>query len=79
MFEVALARLQVDPVRAVHVGDQPLYDIEGAHRAKLRSVWLNRDLSVWPEQYTRATAEIASLTELRNVLDRLDQAPPQDD
>lgn len=75
MFEVALARVQAEPARAVHVGDQPLYDIEGAHRAALRAVWLNRNQSAWPAEYTRAAAEIATLAELRNALDRLERAP----
>ena len=61
--------------RAVHVGDQPLYDIEGARRAELASVWLNRDGEPWPEDYARPHAEIASLTELRAALTRIDVTP----
>jgi 2-haloalkanoic acid dehalogenase type II len=75
MFEVALARAGVTAARAVHVGDQPLYDIEGARRAALASVWLNRDGEPWPEDYARPHAEIASLTELRAALTRIGVAP----
>lgn len=75
MFEVALARAGVSPERAVHVGDQPLYDIEGAHRARLRAVWLNRDGSAWPAEYAPAAAEIASLADLNHALERLARAP----
>lgn len=71
MFEVALARVGVPAARAVHVGDQPLYDIEGARRAALASVWLNRDGEPWPDDYLRPQAEIASLTELRAALTRI--------
>lgn len=68
MFEVALQRAGVPPERAVHVGDQPLYDIEGAHRAAVRSVWLNRAGLAWPAEYRPPHAEIASLAELRPAL-----------
>ena len=68
MFEVALARAGVSAARAVHVGDQPLYDVEGARRASLASVWLNRDGEPWPDDYARPQAEIASLTQLRAAL-----------
>lgn len=71
MFEVALARAGVSAARAVHVGDQPLYDVEGARRASLASVWLNRGGQAWPDDYARPQAEIASLTELRAALARL--------
>ena len=71
MFEVALARAGVSAARAVHVGDQPLYDVEGARRAALASVWLNRDGAPWPAEYARPQAEISALTELRAALARL--------
>lgn len=68
MFAMALARAGVDPARAVHVGDQPLHDVEGARRAAVRSVWLNRNGSVWPGEYPRPHMEISSLLELRGAL-----------
>jgi FMN hydrolase / 5-amino-6-(5-phospho-D-ribitylamino)uracil phosphatase len=71
MFEVALARAGVSAAHAVHVGDQPLYDVEGARRASLASVWLNRGGAPWPAEYTRPQAEISSLIELRAALARL--------
>ena len=71
MFEVALARAGVSAARAVHVGDQPLYDVEGARRASLASVWLNRGGEPWPADYARPQAEIASLTQLRAALTRI--------
>ncbi len=71
MFEVALARAGVSAARAVHVGDQPLYDVEGARRAALPCVWLNRMGAAWPADYAPPQAEIASLTELRGAVDAL--------
>lgn len=71
MFEAVMARAGVAASAMVHIGDQPWHDIEGAHRAQVRSVWLNRDGRAWPEGPRRAHAEIASLRELRAVLERL--------
>lgn len=71
MFEAALAHAGANADEAVHVGDQPLYDVEGARRAGLHTVWINRDGACWPDTYAPAHAEIASLGELERSLARL--------
>ena len=78
MFAYALARAGVAPARAVHVGDQPLYDIEGARRAELRSVWLNRSGEPWPQEYAPPHAEINSLLDLRAAIERIAQAAQEE-
>ncbi|NHZ34436.1 HAD family hydrolase [Massilia rubra] len=42
IFLAACAELGVDPADAVYVGDDVLLDVQGAQRAGLRAVWLNR-------------------------------------
>jgi putative hydrolase of the HAD superfamily len=42
IFALALARLGLEPREAVHVGDDPHTDVEGAHAAGLRAVLLDR-------------------------------------
>jgi FMN hydrolase / 5-amino-6-(5-phospho-D-ribitylamino)uracil phosphatase len=74
MFKVALERAGAVPERAVHVGDHPLYDIEGARRASVRGIWVNRIDTVWPDQYARAAAEISSLSALRAAIEDLGRA-----
>jgi len=74
MFEAALARAGVGPEAMLHIGDEPWYDIEGAHRANVRSVWVNRHARPWPDGHRRAHAEIGSLHELEEVLRRMQQA-----
>mgnify|MGYP003352787652 CR=1 FL=1 len=71
MFEAMLARAEVPAGAVVHVGDEPYYDIEGAHRANVRSVWVNRNAREWPTEYRRAHAEITTLEELPAVLAQL--------
>ena len=41
MFLEALRRAKVSPKQAAHVGDNPIYDIEGANRVGIHSVWVN--------------------------------------
>jgi len=42
IFAEALDRLGLEPTEAVHVGDDPRADVEGAHAAGLRAVLLDR-------------------------------------
>jgi len=72
MFEYALGAVGAPAARAVHVGDQPLYDIEGARRAGLRAIWLNRAQAAWPADYARPAAEIARLDALPAALRLVD-------
>lgn len=39
MFERALARANVEPEQAVHVGDHPVNDIQGAANAGMATIW----------------------------------------
>lgn len=68
MFGAALQRAGVPARAMVHVGDEPYYDVEGAHRAQVPCVWLNREARHWPAEYRRATVEITSLRELPAAL-----------
>jgi HAD superfamily hydrolase (TIGR01549 family) len=45
IFHAACAALGVAPADAVYVGDDVLLDVQGAQRAGLRAVWLNRSAS----------------------------------
>ena len=49
LFWHATAALGADPAMTVHVGDSYRFDVEGAGRAGLRSVWLNREGKPAPE------------------------------
>src|SRR5687768_9842804 len=42
IFHAACARLGVEPRHVLHVGDDVEMDVLGAHRAGLRSCWINR-------------------------------------
>jgi putative hydrolase of the HAD superfamily len=42
IFRQACEAMQILPHEAIYVGDDPLLDVEGAQKAGLRSVWINR-------------------------------------
>jgi FMN hydrolase / 5-amino-6-(5-phospho-D-ribitylamino)uracil phosphatase len=54
----------------VHVGDDPVHDIQGAQTVGMRCVWINRNLSEWPTGVKPADAEISTLHELIPLLER---------
>jgi putative hydrolase of the HAD superfamily len=72
MFVAVTARTGVLPSAMVHVGDEPLYDIEGAHRAQVAAVWVNRTRREWPETYRPAAVEITDLGGLRAAVARIE-------
>lgn len=67
MFEEACRRLQAQPEQIVHIGDDPIHDIQGGRAARFRTVWVNRSGRDWPGG-ARADAEISNLAELEAVL-----------
>jgi FMN hydrolase / 5-amino-6-(5-phospho-D-ribitylamino)uracil phosphatase len=68
IFELLLGAAGVEASRALHVGDDPEADVEGARRAGIRPVWLNRHGSRWPRDSSPPEHAIASLAELVALL-----------
>ena len=68
VFESMLEKYQLDSKEVLHIGDDPVNDIQGAHNAGIRSVWLNRNDSAWPEELTPPFIEIDQLNQLPDVL-----------
>ena len=66
MFRAALERARVDPQEAVHVGDQLSSDVDGARRAGIAPVLLDRDRN---HPGYKGCPRIESLTELPPLLD----------
>lgn len=50
IFHAGCMALNVAPEEAVYVGDDPLLDVDGAQRAGLRAVWINRAERVLPPE-----------------------------
>jgi putative hydrolase of the HAD superfamily len=67
IFGLLLQRVGLGPARVVHVGDDVIADVEGARRAGVTPVWLNRAGEHWPTA-TPPPLTVGSLTELPDLL-----------
>jgi len=70
-FAALLEHLGLPAERVVYVGDTPLDDVEGARRAGLVPIWLNRDGRPWPEGLAPPPYTLTSLEGLVPLLETL--------
>jgi putative hydrolase of the HAD superfamily len=68
IFTMLLDAAEIPAGRALHVGDDPQADVEGARRAGVRPVWLNRSDAPWPAAISPPEHVIGSLTDLVELL-----------
>lgn len=68
IFDAAVDAGGASAGETLHVGDHPLYDVHGAREAGLRTVWVNRNGSEWPEEFPAPDAEVAHVGELEALL-----------
>jgi putative hydrolase of the HAD superfamily len=68
VFELAVKVGGADKQQTLHVGDHPVYDVDGARNAGLRTAWVNRDASAWPEEFEAPEIEVTHVGELPGVL-----------
>ena len=64
IFERVLDVTSSAPQQILHIGDDPLRDVESARSFGLHTLWLNRHETPWPDDIERAEIEISSLSEL---------------
>lgn len=69
IFRMLLDAAGVVAARAIHVGDDPEADVEGARRAGVTPVWLNRDGIAWPREIGAPRDVISSLSDLVRLLE----------
>jgi putative hydrolase of the HAD superfamily len=74
IFHAACERLGCEPAQVLHVGDDIEMDVLGAHRAGLRSGWINRPDAdgtrrEWPHADIRPDLEVPTLAALADWLD----------
>jgi 2-haloalkanoic acid dehalogenase type II len=67
IFHSACRRLGLPPGEVLHVGDDPILDVVGAHQAGMRTAWINRTGAAWTHE---ATPEI-QLTHLGELVEHL--------
>lgn len=71
VFQTAMSRAGVSAEETVHVGDDEHRDIFGACEAGIRTVWINRSDRDWNHADCRADHHIRSLTELPEILRKM--------
>jgi putative hydrolase of the HAD superfamily len=69
IFALLLERAGLDAARALHVGDDALADVEGARRAGVTPVWLNRAGERWPVAASPPPLTVRTLLELTELLE----------
>ena len=72
MFEEAMRRTRLRPGEIVHVGDHLENDVAGAKRLGWYTVWVNRGRAPRPEGAAAADGEVACLSELPLLIDRIE-------
>ncbi|HBH35363.1 MAG TPA: HAD family hydrolase [Gammaproteobacteria bacterium] len=65
LFERVVEITGNNPNQVLHIGDDPLRDVESARNFGLHALWLNRHAMPWPDDIERAEIEIFSLSELQ--------------
>ncbi|PID60919.1 MAG: haloacid dehalogenase [Gammaproteobacteria bacterium] len=68
MFSRCCAHFGIAPSSLLHIGDNPLTDVQGALRFGAEAVWFNQQKSPWPEAQAPAHHEVASIAELSALL-----------
>jgi putative hydrolase of the HAD superfamily len=69
IFHAACAQLEVAPMHVLHVGDDPEADVIGAHRAGLRTCWINRERRTWTHRDVQPDLQFTNLAALADWLD----------
>ena len=68
IFDVAVAAGGANAAETLHVGDHPEYDVNGARDAGLKTVWVNRTGSEWPDELPQPDGVVEHVGELVSLL-----------
>ena len=71
VFDSLMAKYNLKPTEIIHIGDDPISDIEGARQSGIRAIWLNRNHIPWPNELNSPFIEINQLNQLPAILKTL--------
>ena len=74
LFQLAMDNLHLEAHQIIHVGDNPIADIQGAQDMGMHTIWVNLNGQVWPNEQLSATAEINHLSELSGAVAEIGQS-----
>jgi putative hydrolase of the HAD superfamily len=69
LFELAMRVAGAVPTETLHLGDDPLRDVEAARRIGIDAVWVNRTGRSWPDELDPPVLAVRDLHELAHWLD----------
>jgi putative hydrolase of the HAD superfamily len=72
IWESVVSHANCEPREIIHVGDDPVRDVEGAANAGMKTVWVNTFAQKW-EGALRPDEEITRISELPGALARLQE------
>lgn len=75
VFQTAMAKAGVTSAETVHIGDDEQRDIFGACELGVRTIWVNRSDRDWNHTECEADHHIRSLTELPEILRKMQYNP----
>jgi FMN hydrolase / 5-amino-6-(5-phospho-D-ribitylamino)uracil phosphatase len=68
IFHKVIEGTDLQPRDVVYVGDDPQLDVEGARRAGMHAIWIDRQGAEWPVELQPASHCVKSLAELARLL-----------
>lgn len=68
MFIAALQKTGVEPQEALHIGDHPQDDIQGAQAVGMKTLWVNLDKKTWPETVQKPDFTATTLAQIALLL-----------
>ncbi|TAK76041.1 MAG: HAD family hydrolase [Dehalococcoidia bacterium] len=68
VFGALCGRLSLEPGEILYVGDSPMADVTGAHHAGLRTAWLRRTETPYPERAASPDLHLDALATLLEAL-----------
>ncbi len=68
IFAALLGRVGLAPGQVAYVGDDPLVDVEGARRAGLDAVWMDRFARPWPADLVPPAHRVRDFAELARLM-----------
>ena len=71
VFNSLLEKQKLKASEVIHIGDDPISDIQGAQQSGIQAIWLNRHHSPWPTVLNPPFIEIDQLNQLPAILKAL--------
>ncbi len=68
MFLSALQKAEVAPQQALHIGDHPVDDIQGAQAVGMKTLWVNLEEKPWPDAMPPPDFTVTQLAQIVPLL-----------